>query len=40
MKKIQQQNADLKAMIDLLSGKWEALVREKEELESASPVSS
>jgi len=35
VKKIQQQNADLKAMIDLLSGKWEALVREKEELESA-----
>ena len=39
VKKIQQQQNDLKAMIDLLSGKWEALVREKEELESA-PVSS
>jgi ATP-binding cassette subfamily F protein 3 len=35
MKKIQQQNADIKAMIDLLYGKWEALAREKEELESA-----
>ncbi|HKO58938.1 MAG TPA: ABC-F family ATP-binding cassette domain-containing protein [Thermoanaerobaculia bacterium] len=34
-KKIQQQNADIKAMIDLLYGKWEALAREKEELESA-----
>ena len=37
VKKIQQQNHDLKAMIDLLSGKWEALEREKEEL-SALPV--
>jgi ATP-binding cassette subfamily F protein 3 len=35
MKKIQQQNADIKAMIDLLYGKWEALAKEKEELESA-----
>jgi len=32
-RKIQSQNADLKAMIDLLSGKWEVLAREKEELE-------
>ena len=35
VKKIQQQNHDLKAMIDLLYGKWEALAKEKEELESA-----
>jgi chromosome segregation ATPase len=34
-KKIQAQNADLKAMIELLYGKWEALAREKEELEGA-----
>ena len=34
VKKIQQQQSDLKSMIDLLSGKWETLVREKEELES------
>jgi ATP-binding cassette subfamily F protein 3 len=34
-KKIQQQNHDLKAMIDLLYGKWETLSREKEELEGA-----
>ena len=33
MKKIQQQNHDLKAMIDLLYGKWETLAKEKEELE-------
>ncbi len=32
MKKIQSRNADLKAMIDLLVGKWEALAREREEL--------
>src|ERR1051326_1313841 len=32
VKKIQQQNSDLKAMIDLLYGKWEALAREKEEV--------
>jgi hypothetical protein len=31
-KKIQQQNNDLKAMIELLYGKWETLSREKEEL--------
>ncbi|PYQ52712.1 MAG: hypothetical protein DMF59_03775 [Acidobacteria bacterium] len=29
-KKIQAQNADLKAMIELLYGKWEALAKEKE----------
>ena len=29
-RKIQSQNADLKAMIELLYGKWEALAREKE----------
>ncbi|MGZ8708588.1 MAG: hypothetical protein ACXW28_00060, partial [Thermoanaerobaculia bacterium] len=36
VKKIQQQQHDLGAMIDLLSGKWESLVREKEELESGA----
>ena len=36
MKKIQQQNHDLKAMIDLLYGKWETLAKEKEELETAT----
>jgi ATP-binding cassette subfamily F protein 3 len=36
VKKIQQQNHDLKSMIELLSGKWEALSREKEELELVS----
>jgi ATP-binding cassette subfamily F protein 3 len=36
MKKIQQQNHDLKAMIDLLTGKWETLEREKEELEQGA----
>jgi ATP-binding cassette, subfamily F, member 3 len=35
VKKIQQQNHDLKAMIDLLYGKWETLAKEKEEIESA-----
>ena len=35
VKKIQQQNHDLAAMIDLLMRKWEALEKEKEELESA-----
>jgi ATP-binding cassette, subfamily F, member 3 len=34
-KKIAQQNHDLKAMIDLLYAKWEALSKEKEELEAA-----
>src|SRR3954471_24826052 len=36
MKKIQQQNHDLKAMIDLLYGKWETLAKEKEELENVT----
>jgi len=35
VKKIHQQNHDLKAMIELLMSKWEALEKEKEELESA-----
>ena len=35
VKKIQQQNHDLKAMIELLYGKWEALAKEKDELEGA-----
>jgi len=35
VKKIHQQNYDLKAMIELLMSKWEALEKEKEELESA-----
>jgi ATP-binding cassette subfamily F protein 3 len=34
VKKIRQQQTDLASMINLLSGKWETLVREKEELES------
>jgi restriction endonuclease S subunit len=34
-RKIQSQNADLKAMVELLYGKWEALSKEKEELEGA-----
>ena len=33
-KKIQQQNQDLKAMIELLYGKWEALSRERDEAAS------
>jgi ATP-binding cassette subfamily F protein 3 len=36
-RKIQQQNHDLKAMIELLYGKWETLSSEKDEL-SATPV--
>jgi ATP-binding cassette subfamily F protein 3 len=36
VKKIQQQNPDLKAMIELLYGKWEVLSKEKEELEDPS----
>ncbi len=36
VKKIQQQNQDLKSMIDLLYGKWETLSKEKEELESVA----
>ena len=35
MKKIQARNADLKAMIGLLSVKWETLSREREQLEGA-----
>jgi ATP-binding cassette subfamily F protein 3 len=34
VKKIHTQNADLKAMIDLLYGKWELLAKEKESLEA------
>jgi ATP-binding cassette subfamily F protein 3 len=34
-RKIQTQNADLKAMVELLYGKWEALGKEKEVLEGA-----
>jgi ATP-binding cassette subfamily F protein 3 len=33
-RKIQSQNHDLKAMVDLLYARWEALAKEKEELES------
>ena len=36
VRKIQQQNHDLKSMIELLYGKWEALAKEKEELETAA----
>jgi ATP-binding cassette subfamily F protein 3 len=36
VKKIQQQNNDLKSMIDLLYGKWETLAKEKEDLESVA----
>ncbi len=39
MKKLQSQNSDLKAMIDLLYGKWEALAKEKEELQAATVES-
>jgi len=35
VKKIQQQNHDLKSMVDLLYAKWETLAKEKEEIESA-----
>ncbi|MDQ3281841.1 MAG: ABC-F family ATP-binding cassette domain-containing protein [Acidobacteriota bacterium] len=35
VKKIHQQNHDLKSMIDLLYGKWETLSKEKDELEAA-----
>jgi ATP-binding cassette, subfamily F, member 3 len=35
-RKIQQQNSDLKSMIDLLYGKWETLAREKEELQQGA----
>jgi len=37
MKKIQAQNGDLKAMIDLLYRKWEELAREKEATEAQVP---
>ncbi len=36
MKKIQQQNTELKAMVDLLYGRWETLSKEKEELVPSS----
>jgi ATP-binding cassette subfamily F protein 3 len=39
MKKIQTQNADLKAMIELLTGKWELLGRQREELQSEALTS-
>ena len=39
MKKIQAQNADLKAMIELLYAKWEALSKEREELLAAAVES-
>ncbi|HET7710801.1 MAG TPA: ABC-F family ATP-binding cassette domain-containing protein [Thermoanaerobaculia bacterium] len=35
MRKIQQQNADLKAMVELLYAKWESLSGEREEIQSA-----
>ncbi|HEX8153817.1 MAG TPA: ATP-binding cassette domain-containing protein, partial [Thermoanaerobaculia bacterium] len=35
-RKIQQQNHDLKAMVELLYGKWETLAAEKEELETSA----
>ena len=37
-RKIQAQNADLKAMIDLLYGKWESLAKDKEEIEAEASV--
>ncbi|HEX7191148.1 MAG TPA: ABC-F family ATP-binding cassette domain-containing protein [Thermoanaerobaculia bacterium] len=40
VRKIQQQNHDLKSMIDLLYAKWETLAKEKEEIESAAPTPS
>ena len=36
MKKIQAQNADLKAMIELLYSKWEGLSKQREEIQSAA----
>ncbi|HVS33281.1 MAG TPA: ABC-F family ATP-binding cassette domain-containing protein [Thermoanaerobaculia bacterium] len=39
IRKIQAQNGDLKAMIELLYGKWEALGREKEALEGETAVA-
>ena len=38
VKKIHQQNHDLKSMVDLLYAKWETLAKEKEEIESAAPA--
>jgi len=38
VRKIQQQNHDLKSMIDLLYGKWETLAKDKEEIETAAPA--
>jgi ATP-binding cassette subfamily F protein 3 len=38
-RKIQGQNSDLKAMVELLYSKWETLSKEKDELESGSAVS-
>ena len=40
VKKIQSQNTDLKAMIELLSRKWEQLATEKENLESSEETRS
>ena len=39
MKKIQAQNADLKAMIELLSGKWEELRTRKKPLHRGSQLA-
>jgi len=38
VKKIRQRNDDLKSMIELLYGKWEALSKEKEELQTGAAV--
>ena len=40
VKKIQTQNADLKAMIELLSRKWEDLETQKEEIESSQQAAA
>ena len=40
VKKIQQQQTDLKAMIDLLYAKWETLAREKEEIETPGAAAN
>ncbi len=39
MKKIQQQTTELKAMVELLYGRWEALSKQKEELQAAATAS-
>ena len=39
MKKIQARNADLKAMIELLYGKWEGLAKEREALQATAVES-